>query len=81
MKIITAHNICKSYLKGDSKVDVLKSIDFYINKGEILTLLGPSGTGKSTLLNILGTLDTDFKGELKIDNVLIKNSSENSEIR
>ena len=49
----------------------LKNIEFDVKKGEFLTLIGKSGSGKSTLLYILSTMDTDYKGELIIDNQLV----------
>lgn len=48
---------------------VLNDISFEVYKGEFLTVIGKSGCGKSTLLYILSTMDTDFKGDLIIDNV------------
>ncbi len=50
----------KSY--GDKHV--LDNIAFSVNKGEIVCLIGPSGCGKSTILNILGQIDTDFRGKI-----------------
>jgi lipoprotein-releasing system ATP-binding protein len=50
---------------------VLKNISFSIDRGEFLTLVGKSGCGKSTLLYVLSTMDTDYSGELRIDNQLM----------
>lgn len=57
-------------------IQVLKDINFYINKGEFVSLTGKSGCGKSTLLYILSTMDTDYSGELFIDGVSMKHKSE-----
>lgn len=65
--MIFAKGIKKSY----GSLDVLKSVDVTINKGEIVSIVGASGAGKSTLLHILGTLDTADAGELLIDNTSI----------
>ena len=65
--MIKAKNITKSY--GDLKV--LKGIDLEIDKGQIVSIIGKSGTGKSTLLHILGTLDQADTGDIWIDDVLI----------
>lgn len=49
---------------------VLKNIEFEVKKGEFLSMIGKSGSGKSTLLYILSTMDTDYTGQLYIDNQL-----------
>lgn len=58
-------------------IQVLKDINFKIDKGEFVSLTGKSGCGKSTLLYILSTMDTDYSGELYIDGVSMKNKTEN----
>ncbi len=60
------HNIHKSFGEGESRVEVLKGIDFSLEKGKFCVLLGPSGSGKSTLLNIIGGIDTADEGEILI---------------
>lgn len=62
--MITAKNITKSY--GD--LQVLKGIDLEIQKGEILSIVGPSGAGKTTFLQILGTLSRPDSGQILFDN-------------
>ena len=57
-------------------IQVLKDINFKIDKGEFVSLTGKSGCGKSTLLYILSTMDTDYSGDLFIDGVPMKNKSE-----
>jgi lipoprotein-releasing system ATP-binding protein len=74
-KIIEAKHINK-YFHDPLTIQVLKDIDFSINKGEFISVIGKSGCGKSTLLYILSTMDTDYKGELLIDNVSMKNKQE-----
>lgn len=54
-----------------TEFQVLKDISFDVKKGEFLSMIGKSGSGKSTLLYILSTMDTDYKGELYIDNKLM----------
>jgi lipoprotein-releasing system ATP-binding protein len=64
--ILKANNIVK-YFYEPEKFQVLKGIDFTVNKGEFLTIVGKSGCGKSTLLYILSTMDTDYEGSLEIN--------------
>ena len=52
MELLRIENLCKSYGKGETKVDALKNINLGINKGEFVAIVGESGSGKSTLLNI-----------------------------
>ena len=61
--IIEAKGIRKSF----GSLEVLKGIDFTVEKGEVVAIMGASGAGKSTLLQILGTLSTPDAGELIID--------------
>lgn len=68
--VLEARNINK-YFKKPVLFHVLKDISFTINKGEFTSIMGKSGCGKSTLLYILSTMDTDYKGELYLNNELI----------
>jgi len=62
--MLKAQSIHKSY----GKLDILKGVDLEVQKGEIVTIVGASGAGKSSLLNILGTLDKPDSGKLFINN-------------
>ncbi|SHN25138.1 ABC transporter ATP-binding protein [Chitinophaga sp. CF418] len=73
--ILEARNINK-YFHDPVDVKVLSDINFKVNKGEFVTVTGKSGCGKSTLLYILSTMDTDYEGELLIDNVSMVNRPE-----
>jgi lipoprotein-releasing system ATP-binding protein len=73
--MIKATNINKLY----GELQVLKKVDLYIQKSEIVAIVGPSGAGKTTLLQILGTLDKPLKEEdfeLSINNISLKNLSD-----
>lgn len=74
--IIELKDINKTY-DGAIPLHVLKGINLEIPKGELVSIMGSSGSGKSTLLNILGILDNYDSGSYLLDNVLIKNLSEN----
>lgn len=69
------NNLKKSFGTGESRVEVLKEIQFSVEKGEICVLLGPSGSGKSTLLNTLGCLDTPTSGEYLLDGISVRTMS------
>ncbi|EES50220.1 ABC transporter ATP-binding protein [Clostridium botulinum] len=77
MNIIRLNGIYKSYGNGENEVKALKNINLDIKKGEFVSIIGASGSGKSTLLHILGGLDRPTKGEIFIENVNLKNLSEN----
>lgn len=66
--ILEARHINK-YFHDPVEVKVLDDINFTVNKGEFVAVTGKSGCGKSTLLYILSTMDTDYEGELLIDNI------------
>lgn len=74
--IIGLKDVNKTY-PGAVPLHVLKGIDLDIEKGELVSIMGASGSGKSTLLNILGILDNYDSGEYRLDDVLIKDLSEN----
>ncbi len=74
--MIELSGIRKSYQIGKNKLDVLKGIDLTINEGELVSIMGSSGTGKSTLLNIIGILDDYDSGTYQLNNTLIQNLSE-----
>lgn len=81
--MIELKNICKSFTLGGEEVKALDDVNFSVKKGEFVSIIGPSGSEKSTLMNILGLLDVADKGEYILDNITIKNASDNtlSEIR
>lgn len=70
--ILEANDINKSYFDGNKKLDVLIDFSITLKEKEIITITGHSGCGKSTALNILGTLDKFDSGELKIENKNVK---------
>lgn len=73
-RILEARQINK-YFNKPTKFQVLKDISFGIDTGEFVSIMGKSGCGKSTLLYILSTMDTDYEGELYLNNELITHQS------
>ena len=73
--VLEAKSIFKSFYDPVQK-EVLKDISFDIHRGEFVSVMGRSGCGKSSLLYILSTMDTDYTGELYIDQELVTNQSD-----
>ncbi len=65
--IFQARGLEKSYFAVGRRIDVLKGVDLCLHKGEMVAVVGASGTGKSTLLHVLGTLDRPDRGSLLYD--------------
>ena len=74
--ILEAKGISK-YFHIPDEVQVLDNVSFSMNKGEFVSIMGKSGCGKSTVLYILSTMDSDYTGELYIDQKLITGQSPN----
>jgi len=77
MNILETKNIDK-FFHQPTEFQVLKNISFEVKKGEFLSMIGKSGSGKSTLLYVLSTMDTDYNGELYIDNQLMTGLSKDA---
>ncbi len=73
--VLQVNSLSKSFY-DPVKVDVLKDISFMIHKGEFVSVTGKSGCGKSNLLYILSTMDSDYRGELWIDNEMMSNKTD-----
>jgi lipoprotein-releasing system ATP-binding protein len=67
MAFLHARALAKSYESGNASVEVFKSLDLEVERGEMLAVVGPSGIGKSTLLHLLGGLDRADGGEIRVD--------------
>jgi lipoprotein-releasing system ATP-binding protein len=65
--VLRAEGVTKSFVTGDKRLDVLTGVDLSVERGEVLAIVGPSGVGKSTLLHIMGTIDTPTSGTVLID--------------
>jgi macrolide transport system ATP-binding/permease protein len=81
--IIEIHDLNKYYGKGSNIINVLKGINLSIQKGDFVAITGKSGSGKSTMMNIIGCLDTPSSGTYKINNIEVSkmNSDELADLR
>ena len=64
--VVQAKGVVKTFVDGNSRVEVLQGIDFFAEKGQSVAVLGASGSGKSTLLHLLGGLDKPTQGSICI---------------
>ena len=78
--IIVLRNIHKTYLIGIEGVPALRGVSLKVKKGEFLTIFCTSGGGKTTMLNIIGTIDTPSRGDVKIFDKLIKSDTSDKDL-
>jgi ABC-type lipoprotein export system ATPase subunit len=79
--MIELRGIEKIYRRGSEEVHALKGIDLEISKGEFISIVGPSGAGKTSLLHILGCLDTPTGGSIRFDGSPVEQMSESELVR
>lgn len=70
-KLIEFKNVSKTYTMGEVQIHALEDVSFSINEGEFVIIAGASGAGKSTILNLLGGMDTVSSGEIVVDGNII----------
>ena len=75
MALVEIRNITKHYHKGGETIKPLDGVSLDIEKGEFISLMGASGTGKSTLLNVIASIDRADEGAVKVDGLEIANLS------
>ena len=68
---IEFNGVCKYYNMGEHRIAAADHIDFYVDRGEFCVIVGPSGAGKTTVLNMLGGMDTCDEGEILLDGAII----------
>ncbi|MBN8471968.1 ABC transporter ATP-binding protein [Corallococcus exiguus] len=83
MALLSIRNVFKSYFLHGKRIDVLRDVSLDINAGELVSMIGASGAGKSTFLHVLGTLDAPAAGEVLFDgkSVFSMNDAEIAEFR
>jgi putative ABC transport system ATP-binding protein len=74
--ILELRGISKTYHMGEIEVRALRSVDFIVRAGEMVAIMGASGSGKSTMLNLIGTLDRPSEGEYLLDGEPVQNLDE-----
>ena len=74
--MIQLKEIKKGFGKGEARQTILKGISLDIKEGEMVSIMGPSGSGKSSLLNILGLLDGMYEGEYLLDGINVADLTE-----
>ena len=65
--MININNLSKRYQRDKQHVSVLENLNLTIEVGEKISIMGPSGVGKTTLLNVIAGLDTDFEGDVEVE--------------
>ena len=76
--VMKLNNICKSYTKGSCKVNALNNVCLTVKKGDYTAIIGASGSGKSTMMNIIGCLDKADSGEYYLNGKNVSKMNEKS---
>ncbi|QEG38420.1 ABC transporter ATP-binding protein [Roseimaritima ulvae] len=75
MALVELRNVSKSFRKGEETITPLRNVDLDIAEGEFVSLMGPSGTGKSTLLNVISGIDRPDEGSIVVGGVKVNRLS------
>ena len=83
MNMIEIKNLNKTFIMGDEEIKAIDNMNFHVDKGEFVSIIGLSGSGKSTFMNMVGLLDVPDSGEYILDGTNVESLSENklAEIR
>ena len=77
MEILKIENLTKVYGKGENEVHALKGVSFSVEKGEFVSIIGSSGSGKSTFMNMLGCLDVPTSGKYYLNGTDVSTMKDN----
>ena len=82
-EVVRLQDVAKVYIMGEERVEAMKGVSFTVTRGEFVSIMGASGSGKSTCMNILGCLDVPTRGSYLLDGVSVGELSKNqlAEIR
>src|SRR5690349_21961373 len=75
MALVELRNVSKIYHLGGEQIRALDDVNLDIEGGEFISIIGPCGSGKSTLMHILGCLDSPSKGTITLDKIRIEDAS------
>src|ERR1700731_3080327 len=74
--VIRTYDLWKTYVMGDQEINAVSGVDIEIRRGEYVAIMGPSGSGKSKLMNLIGCLDTPSKGQYYLNGKLASDMSD-----
>ena len=76
MAFVEFENVTKIYRMGENRIAAADGVTFSVEKGEFVVVVGPSGAGKTTVLNILGGIDKPTSGRISLDGELVSGYSD-----
>ena len=65
--LIELKDVVKTFVMGENSINASDGVNFEVNKGEFVVIVGQSGAGKTTILNLLGGMDTPTSGKISVD--------------